>query len=85
MHRISRSRWHSNAVATAGALVLCGVTVEGVIRGTAVPENHADRNACIDKADRGGTGEDESVCKNVFVLKNCVCTCVQRGMRGMDT
>lgn len=36
-----------------GALVLCGVTVEGVMRGSAVLENHADRNACIDKAEEG--------------------------------
>lgn len=50
-------------------LVLCSVTVEGVMRGIAVPENHADRNACIDRADGGEMSGDECVC----VGKGCVC------------
>lgn len=39
----------------------CVITVEGVMRGIAVPENHADRNACIDKADRRETRGAECV------------------------
>lgn len=53
------------------ALVLCSVTVEGVMRGIAVLENHADRNACIDKADRGEMSGNEFV--RLFVLKKYVC------------
>ncbi len=44
------------------ALVLCSVTMEGVMRGIAVLENHADRNACIDKDDRRETSGDVCVC-----------------------
>lgn len=44
------------------ALGLCSVTAEGVMRGIAVLENHADRNACIDKDDSG----DECVCVRVY-------------------
>lgn len=75
-------------------LVLCSVMVEGVMRGIAVLENHADRNACIDKADRGETSRDECVfvclywkkyvCREVCVewIQNvgfvCVCVFTQR-------
>lgn len=47
------------------------------MRGMAVLENHADRNACIDKADRGDTSR--RVC-----AEKCVNVC-RDGMRGMST
>lgn len=48
---------------------MCGsVTVEGVMRGIAVPENHADRKACIGGADRGGECERTHTHTNMHML-----------------
>lgn len=55
-------------------LVLCSITVEGVMRGIAVLENHADRNACIDKADGGDMSAGECVCVQERVcIEKSVC------------
>lgn len=63
------------------ALVLCSVTVEGVMRGIAVLENHADRNACMEKADRGETSRDECAC----IEKVYVWMCAERYARNEYT